>query len=65
MSGDLENQIAVVTGGAQGLGQAISGRLAREGCHVIIADVNETGAGATAARSPRKPAGAPSGCAWT
>jgi sorbitol-6-phosphate 2-dehydrogenase len=54
MSGNLENQIAVVTGGAQGLGQAISGRLAREGCHVLIADVNESGAGATAAEIARE-----------
>ena len=43
MSADLQNKIAIVTGGAQGLGQAISLRLAREGCKVVIADVNETG----------------------
>ncbi len=31
----------MVTGGAQGLGQAICQRLAQEGCHVIVADLNE------------------------
>jgi sorbitol-6-phosphate 2-dehydrogenase len=45
----LENKTAVVTGGAQGLGQAISFRLAREGCSLVIADVNEAGVQATAA----------------
>jgi sorbitol-6-phosphate 2-dehydrogenase len=45
---NLQNKAAIVTGGAQGLGQAISLRLAREGCQVLIADVNEAGANATA-----------------
>ncbi|HOX57493.1 MAG TPA: SDR family oxidoreductase [Candidatus Paceibacterota bacterium] len=49
MAKHLDNKSAIVTGGAQGLGQAISQRLAREGCQVLIADVNETGADATAA----------------
>jgi sorbitol-6-phosphate 2-dehydrogenase len=49
MSAQLNDKIAIVTGGAQGLGQAISGRLGREGCHVLIADVNEAGVQATAA----------------
>jgi sorbitol-6-phosphate 2-dehydrogenase len=49
MSSTLQDQVAVVTGGAQGLGQAISQRLAREGCHLLIADVNEAGVNATAA----------------
>ena len=45
---NLPHKAAIVTGGAQGLGQAISQRLAREGCQVLIADVNEAGANATA-----------------
>jgi len=44
----LEDQIALVTGGAQGLGRAICERLAKEGCHVVVADLNLTGAQETA-----------------
>jgi sorbitol-6-phosphate 2-dehydrogenase len=44
----LQNRIALVTGGAQGLGQAICERLAREGCHVAVADLNEEKAVQTA-----------------
>jgi len=49
MNFSLEGKNAVVTGGAQGLGQAISQRLAREGCDVAIADMKEEAAQATAA----------------
>jgi sorbitol-6-phosphate 2-dehydrogenase len=45
----LEDRIAVVTGGAQGLGQALSIRLAQEGAHVLVADVNGASAKTTAA----------------
>src|SRR5215831_17982207 len=45
---NLQNKTAIVTGGAQGLGQAICQRLAREGCRTLIADVNEAGVNATA-----------------
>jgi sorbitol-6-phosphate 2-dehydrogenase len=45
----LEDRIAVVTGGAQGLGAAICRRLAGEGAHVVVADLNSEGAAATAA----------------
>ena len=48
MSAQLKDRIAIVTGGAQGLGQAVSERLAREGCQVVIADVNEQGVTETA-----------------
>jgi sorbitol-6-phosphate 2-dehydrogenase len=45
----LQDRIALVTGGAQGLGQAICWRLAQEGCHVAVADLNEADAIQTAA----------------
>lgn len=37
----LENQTALITGGGQGLGEAIARVLARAGAHVIVADVRE------------------------
>ena len=41
---ELENRIAVVTGGGQGIGRQISLRLAQSGAAVVIADINEEGA---------------------
>ncbi len=38
----LENKVAVVTGGAQGIGFAISTALAQAGATVVIADLNPT-----------------------
>ncbi len=44
----LKDKIALVTGGAQGLGAAIALRLAQEGAHVAIADLKVETAQATA-----------------
>jgi len=49
MDGVLQNRIAIVTGGAQGLGEALCQRLAREGAHVAVADLNLEGAERVAA----------------
>ncbi len=45
----LQDKIAIITGGAQGLGAALCEQLAREGAHVVVADLNLEGAEATAA----------------
>ena len=38
---DLEGKVAVVTGAASGIGRSLAGRLAVEGMHVVLADVEE------------------------
>ena len=40
----LKDKRAVVTGGAQGIGKAISERLAAEGARVAVLDIDETAA---------------------
>jgi sorbitol-6-phosphate 2-dehydrogenase len=45
----LQDRVAIVTGGAQGLGEALCRRLAREGAHVVAADLNLEGAKRVAA----------------
>src|SRR5690242_19796155 len=47
---DLHGKAAIVTGGAMGIGAAITTRLAEAGAAVLIADVNEEEARRTAAR---------------
>lgn len=44
----LKDQTAIVTGGAQGLGKALAQRLDREGCKVVVADINYEAAQETA-----------------
>ena len=41
---DLNSRVAVVTGGAQGIGVAIATRLVAAGAIVAIADINLSGA---------------------
>mgnify|MGYP001012207686 CR=1 FL=1 len=40
MAGRLEGKIAVVTGGASGMGKAISERFVQEGARVVLADIS-------------------------
>ncbi|KAH7148228.1 hypothetical protein EDB81DRAFT_841869 [Dactylonectria macrodidyma] len=44
ITNDVNGKVAIVTGGAQGLGEAIVRFLAHHGAKVIIADINETAA---------------------
>ena len=47
MSGRLENKVAIVTGGASGIGQATCLRFRQEGAKVVVADRNPTGVAET------------------
>jgi len=38
---ELQGQVAIVTGGAAGIGKAIALELAGKGAKVVIADINE------------------------
>ena len=49
----LENKVAIVTGGAQGIGYAIAERFLREKARVIIADIDDK-TGSAAEKSLRK-----------
>jgi NAD(P)-dependent dehydrogenase (short-subunit alcohol dehydrogenase family) len=47
MAGRLEDKVAIVTGGASGIGQASALRFLEQGARVVIADCNEAAARAT------------------
>ena len=47
--GRLRGQVAIVTGAAQGLGEALARRLDKEGCSVVVADINKEKAETVAA----------------
>lgn len=48
----LQNEIAIVTGGGNGIGKAACQRLAEEGANVVVADVEDDDARETAADLP-------------
>jgi 3-oxoacyl-[acyl-carrier protein] reductase len=45
---DLTDKVAVITGAAQGIGRAIAETLAQQGAHIVVADLQEEKAEATA-----------------
>ena len=46
---NLQDQVAVLTGAASGIGRATALALARRGCHLALADIDTTGLAETAA----------------
>ena len=38
---NLTNKVAVITGGAEGIGKALAAALAAEGMKLVLADINE------------------------
>ena len=56
----LSGKVAVVTGGARGIGQALAHALAREGVVVAIGDLDAAAAEAAAASSPTARSALPS-----
>lgn len=61
--GRVQGKVALVTGGASGIGLSISTLMAKEGAKVVIADFNEAGA-KEAAENIKKQGGEAAGVFW-
>jgi NAD(P)-dependent dehydrogenase (short-subunit alcohol dehydrogenase family) len=48
--GQVEGKVAIVTGGASGIGAACATTLAREGAKVVITDIDDAGAQAVVSK---------------
>jgi len=55
--GQLEGKVAVITGAASGMGRSAAILFAREGAHVVLADLNTVGGEETAAEASASGAG--------
>ena len=55
----LDGKVALVTGAATGIGEAIAGVLAAAGAHVFVADIDDDGAERVAQRAARAAAAVP------
>ncbi len=53
-AGRIAGKITIVTGSAQGFGKGIAEEMAKEGGYIVVADMNEAGAQATAAELCQK-----------
>lgn len=49
---EFKDQVVLVTGSARGIGRAIAERFAKAGAHIVIADVSDESAAATAGELP-------------
>ncbi len=59
---DLEGKVAVITGGASGIGRAVAERAAAEGMKIVLADIEE--GSPQSRRRVSSPAWVPRPSAW-